>query len=316
MIKTTSITPEYYSKNSRDYQLISRVYDSVFNDIKTNTDIIETLPLTKNTDRKLLDLIAYTLGFSSRHQYDNSNLYALCTSFKHLLRHKGSKKAIVDCIKLLLKAQGVTGETLVDIITKADNKIEYTVNIYTPKLKDTVLLEDVLDYILPTGFIYNIFNQDISSSSDISDIATDTSHSLLQDLPEYTSTLVASINTSTIVGNAILPPLDAPSISIEDNILTITDESGLATSFNILIDGEVKATTINTSVDLYTLGLVGGTYDVAVIAVANGYANSEASNVISYLLISYTTEPNTYGTTVIVNSNDEEDNELGTTVVL
>jgi len=39
-----------------------------------------------------------------------------------------------------------------------------------------------------------------------------------------------------------IPALDSPTISLEGDILTITDESGLAEEFDILVDGEVKAT--------------------------------------------------------------------------
>lgn len=39
-----------------------------------------------------------------------------------------------------------------------------------------------------------------------------------------------------------LPKLATPTISLDGDVLTITDDSGLATSFDILVDGEVKYT--------------------------------------------------------------------------
>ena len=45
------------------------------------------------------------------------------------------------------------------------------------------------------------------------------------------------------VGEAVeIPSLSAPTIEIADSILSISDEEGLATSYDILVDGEVKAT--------------------------------------------------------------------------
>lgn len=40
----------------------------------------------------------------------------------------------------------------------------------------------------------------------------------------------------------VTPTLSAPTITLDGDILTITDESGLAEEFEILVDGEVKAT--------------------------------------------------------------------------
>lgn len=44
------------------------------------------------------------------------------------------------------------------------------------------------------------------------------------------------------VSDGETPKLSAPTISLNGDILTITDNSGLATSFDILVDGEVKYT--------------------------------------------------------------------------
>ena len=59
------------------------------------------------------------------------------------------------------------------------------------------------------------------------------------------------------VGEAVeIPSLSAPTIEIADSILSISDEEGLATSYDILVDGEVKATV--EKVNTVSIQLVGG----------------------------------------------------------
>lgn len=113
-----------------------------------------------------------------------------------------------------------------------------------------------------------------------------------------------------------LPQLPAPVISLSDYTLTITDDSGLATSFDILIDNVVRETTTNKSFKLYVIDLAIGTYDVAVIAKASGYSDSPISNTLRYEVEAYVEEENDTGTSVILNSFTEEKNEFGTTIVI
>lgn len=80
--------------------------------------------------------------------------------------------------------------------------------------------------------------------------------------------------------------LSAPTLSLNGDTLTITDKSGLATSFDILVDGVVKATATSTSFDLSALGLADGTYSISVIAKADGYIDSAESEVVSYKVAS------------------------------
>ena len=59
------------------------------------------------------------------------------------------------------------------------------------------------------------------------------------------------------VGDVVeLPSLSAPTIEIADSTLNIYDEEGLATSYEILVDGEVKATV--EKVSTVSIKLVGG----------------------------------------------------------
>ena len=79
--------------------------------------------------------------------------------------------------------------------------------------------------------------------------------------------------------------LPAPyGVSLDGDYLTWGDYSILATSFDILVDGVVKATVSapTNSFDLSTLGLADGTYSITVVSKASGYANSDPSEAVTY----------------------------------
>ena len=61
MIKLQDYTPEVYYRESRDFQFIGRLYDLVLNYVKTNADLIYSLPLSDNSDNQFIDLMAMTL---------------------------------------------------------------------------------------------------------------------------------------------------------------------------------------------------------------------------------------------------------------
>ena len=145
LIKFQDLTPEVYYKRSRDFQYIGRLFDLVLNNAKMNTDIISSLPLNPDMDPRLLDLLALTLGFKSKHEYNTKQLAALCSIFPFVLRNKGSKLAIETACNALLNAEGITKEASIEVSNQ-------TISIFLPsELSDLNLLKDLLNYILPAG---------------------------------------------------------------------------------------------------------------------------------------------------------------------
>ena len=153
LIKFQDLTPEVYYKRSRDFQYIGRLFDLVLNNAKMNTDIISSLPLNPDMDPKLLDLLALTLGFKSKHEYNTKQLAALCSIFPFVLRNKGSKLAIETACNALLNAEGITKEASIEVSSQ-------TVSIFLPsELSDLNLLKDLLNYILPAGMSCSLIQQ-------------------------------------------------------------------------------------------------------------------------------------------------------------
>lgn len=211
IIKTKDITPSVYSKESRDFQLIGRLYDAVFNSVKMSIDSMINEPLSKHSDERFLDLVAKTLGFESKHNYNIENLHALCSSFKKIMFHKGTELAIEEAINMLLKAQNID-----KFYFKNIDKVNKTVIIYIPQeLKDVVLLEDLMNYILPAGFVYEIYVSDIEETDDVKDeFSFEASVKVVEGTSSQLSRIESFINSSLVTEG----PKETSAISGKDYI--------------------------------------------------------------------------------------------------
>lgn len=175
MINVDKLTPDYYYKNSRDFQFLGRLYEVLYNSLLVDIDLIKELVVSDNMDTTMVDLALYTLGFEPKHDYTNVNLLKLAQIFKTVMKYKGTKFAIECCINLLLRSQNIVSNYKVEIPTidnvgiRTENNFDemYTLNIYLPKIvKGSILLDDLFDYILPSGYIYNIFFTDLDKLDD------------------------------------------------------------------------------------------------------------------------------------------------------
>ena len=153
MIKLQNMTPAIYYDKSRDFQYIGRLYDIVLNAVKTDIDSIKYINDIDTCDSTLLNLLALTLGFKIKHDYNAVQLRAICSVLAVILRNKGSIKAVTTACDAILAAEGI--QEAADF--SFDNGL---LTIYLPyTLSDTVLIEDLLDYILPAGICCTIVKE-------------------------------------------------------------------------------------------------------------------------------------------------------------
>ena len=149
MIKLQDYTPEVYYRESRDFQFIGRLYDLVLNYVKTNADLIYSLPLSDNSDNQFIDLMAMTLGFHAKHKYTSQQLKAICFVLSEIIRNKGTIKALTIACDAIFHAEGIQGRFEYELPDKDNNT---NIIIYLPQeLSDTTLLNDLFEYILPAG---------------------------------------------------------------------------------------------------------------------------------------------------------------------
>lgn len=89
-------------------------------------------------------------------------------------------------------------------------------------------------------------------------------------------------------GEVVLPQLNAPTLSLDGDTLTITanaDNGAFATSYDLYADGSLVGNYTSTTIDLTTLGLAEGTYSITARAKGANFVDSADSVAVSYEVV-------------------------------
>ena len=154
MIRTQQNVPEPYVDQSRDFQLLGRMYDCVVNGVKFDIDSMTHAIDTNSCRSNFLPLLQTKIGFFSEKAITDDELRYILKAFPTLIKNKGSILAIKQAIWMYLKLKHL--KTRVQIIITGKNSPEpYTIRIGVETgFVDVLPLNEVLKYIIPTG--YNI----------------------------------------------------------------------------------------------------------------------------------------------------------------
>ena len=221
MIKLQDYTPEVYYRESRDFQFIGRLYDLVLNYVKTNADLIYSLPLSDNSDNQFIDLMAMTLGFHAKHKYTSQQLKAICFVLSEIIRNKGTIKALTIACDAIFHAEGIQGQFDYGLTNNNTNII-----IYLPQeLSDTTLLNDLFEYILPAGMSCQIIKTYSEKALPTTEVGVESTFSQYKGDPAkkgfYDNNLFAKIailskNDTTNISTGTLNVNDAKEVSNKD----------------------------------------------------------------------------------------------------
>lgn len=150
MFRTQNNLPEIYVNTSRDFQLLCRLKDAVFGATKYSIDSLQSASNTLEIPSALLPLLKSKVGFFSAETLDDDQLRILLSVFPYIIKYKGSKQAIKQSIFAWLRMNRFHGR-LVDIPIDNSN---YTITINLDQAKtDTTILDTLLQYAIPTGYI-------------------------------------------------------------------------------------------------------------------------------------------------------------------
>lgn len=151
MIDIVKQTPAEYSKQSRDYQVIARLFTTMFNYSKMYVDNLNTwMP---NIDNKLSILRAKTLNFDIRHTWDLDELEAVTSCFKYLIRNKGTKIALNYCVSILLRILNLNSKVADVQIDPATLSITIWADVNSIS---SGVIEDLIAHLLPAGWGYRL----------------------------------------------------------------------------------------------------------------------------------------------------------------
>ena len=175
-MRVENLVPQVYYKESRDFAFIGRLIELSINYMKTAADNVE-IKLNENIDNYLLQLLADTLGFKLKHNYNTKDLLYVCSSLFELYKNKGSKDSIAKAVQLLINSQNIKQKVVWDVNLRWDTQKEKNLILEIPdKLSDVILIEDLFDYILPAGITYSfirISSEAYDANDNYSEIAHD-----------------------------------------------------------------------------------------------------------------------------------------------
>lgn len=200
IIRIANLLPEIYNSESRDFQLFTHILDLVQNSIKFDIDHIIKVINTEEIPSEYLYNLQTKVGFLTNNIYPEGELRFILSAFPWLIKYKGSKQGIILSVNAFLKARGVHGTPLVEINNHPDYTIKIGIN--TDKI-DTTLLEDVLSYVIPSGYLYEIYFYKDTRLPSVSDKFDSDVYASSTTTGAYN---IANENSTTETINSILSP--------------------------------------------------------------------------------------------------------------
>ena len=167
IVRLSDKTPEIYSKESRDFQLLCNVFDCFVNGIKSDIDSMIDVVNTERCPSRLLPLLATRIGFFTDAELTDEDLRMILASYPHILKNKGSELAIRQCINLFQRMRKINVPTEITIENKdavGNDKYTITIGLNTGWI-DTYVLDELVKHIIPTGYAVNYVFYEKSGAS-------------------------------------------------------------------------------------------------------------------------------------------------------
>ena len=155
-------TPEAYTEDSRDFQLMLRLLDCVNNGVGFYTDSIANTADTKLCSASLLELLKTKIGFLSNVEFQERELRYILRGFPYIMKYKGSLRGIQEAVYVYMNAKGMSCPHRV----YTDND-EHKIIIYIESdVSDVTMLDEMFKFIVPAGYqVEYVFYQPTTEES-------------------------------------------------------------------------------------------------------------------------------------------------------
>ena len=132
----------------------TQLYGYIINGVKFDIDTVENITNTEECNERILQLLQTKLGFYTNKSITDDFLRYILRAFPTMVKNKGSKKSLYQAIYVFLKLNHITTPPIIEIRNK-DALQPYSITIYIQSSKlDTTPLDEMLRYLLPTGYTY------------------------------------------------------------------------------------------------------------------------------------------------------------------
>ena len=147
--------PQVYIDKSRDFQMMCRVLDTLHGSVMYDITTMQNLTNPMKINDSMLRLYATKVGFFTNVSIDSEVLRYIVSAFPYIVKNKGNIRGIKRAVATILRAEKVPN-SMNDYSVVIDNT-EHRIDIYTfVELKNRVALEEVLKYVIPTGYDVHI----------------------------------------------------------------------------------------------------------------------------------------------------------------
>jgi hypothetical protein len=142
------------------------IFDCVQGAVKYDIDSIRDITDTDLCNQRVLNNLQNKLGFFTDVKMNSDTQRIILKAFPYIVKNKGSRKGIEQAIQVFLKTQNVSGEIKVvvhnkRIVSDMNTHMDILQNVYvvqvaiSTKLLDITILDEILKYIIPAGYIIN-----------------------------------------------------------------------------------------------------------------------------------------------------------------
>lgn len=155
--------PDIYVNESRDFQLLLRLYQCIISGLRYNIDTVQYLTDTRIIRNSMLPLLQTKLGFYPSHQWNDEGLRLVLQAFPTILKNKGSLLAIKQLLNVYLKILGIKSSYIITYVNESTTVADRVIKDHTLSIGleagsiNQELLSDLLKYILPTGILFDIY---------------------------------------------------------------------------------------------------------------------------------------------------------------
>lgn len=147
--------PQVYVDKSRDFQMMCRVLDTLHGSVMYDITTMQNLTNPMKINDTMLRLYATKVGFFTNVSIDSNVLRYIVSAFPYIVKNKGNIRGIRRAVATIIRAESVP-DSMNDYNVVIDNS-EHRIDIYTfVTLKNRVALEEVLKYVIPTGYDVHI----------------------------------------------------------------------------------------------------------------------------------------------------------------
>ena len=145
--------PRIYVEESRDFQMLCRLFTYGINAPKYEAETLHYLNSGMLTNDRLLGNLCEKTNFVDGESIKGEYLRYITENFGRLVRDKGAETGIVNSVYLYLLMYNLSTACMVNI-----DHTNYYVRIgIQSAVKDLQVLYTILKYIVPTGWIIDIF---------------------------------------------------------------------------------------------------------------------------------------------------------------